>query len=400
VRERVAKITPEAARMVRAGHPWVFHDSLLRPLEQGSPGQPVPVADPDGAPLGVGVLEEGGAIALRMIGRDPHTPWDRDEVERRVAAALARRDRLALVGEGEALRWIHGEADGLPAFAADRYGEYLVAYRYGAAIDGVLDDVLAALEAAGRAAGIRGVYLQDRARPVTADERRPPAVLRAGRAAPPDVEAREDGLTFLIDVTAPVSPGLFLDLREGRRWAERLAAGRRVLNLFSFTGAFGVRAARAGAREVVNVDALARSHARCRQNLAASGLDPEACEALTGDVFKHLERLRRSDRRFDLVIVDPPPFSNVKGAVFSALRDWTDLVAAIAPVLAEGGELLAVSNAVRLGEEEWMLAVAEGVAAAGRSARLVGEAGLPPDFPVIPAFGEGRYLKVRLFEIG
>ena len=244
-----------------------------------------------------------------------------------------------------------------------------------------------------------GIYLQDRVRPVTPDERRPPAFHLAGKAAPPDLQVDEDGLRFHVDVTAPVSPGLFFDLREGRRLAEAWSEGRSVLNLFSFTGAFALRALRGGARSVTNVDAAARSHARCRQNLAASGYEPEACEAINGDVFKHLERFRQRDRVFDLVIVDPPPFSNVKGSVFSALRDYGDLIQAIAPVVAPGGLVLAVCNAVRLSEEEFLLAIGQGAAAAGRKACLLGECGLPADFPVLPAFIEGRYLKVKLLQL-
>ena len=192
-----------------------------------------------------------------------------------------------------------------------------------------------------------------------------------------------------------MSPGLFLDLREGRQWVEQLSAGKRVLNLFSFTGSFALRALRGGAAAVTNIDAAARSHARCRQNLEASQMDPEACEALTGDVFKHLERMRQRDRRFDLVVVDPPPFSRVKGKVFSALKDWRELVTAIADVTESGGEVIAVSNASRLPEGELLQAIGAGAVAAGRHARVLGERGLPPDFPVPPAFAEGHYLEIK-----
>ncbi|MGB1701273.1 MAG: class I SAM-dependent methyltransferase, partial [Nannocystaceae bacterium] len=176
------------------------------------------------------------------------------------------------------------------------------------------------------------------------------------------------------------------------------AKGRDVLNLFSFTGAFAVRAVRAGAANVTNVDAAARSHAKCRQNLAASGLDPEGCEALTGDVFKHLDRFSSRKEQFDLVVVDPPPFSNVKGSVFSALRDWGGLIEGIASVVAPGGRVLTVCNAARLTDGELLEAVGEGARRASREVRLVGECGLPGDFPVLPAFPEGRYLKVKLLE--
>src|SRR5690606_26200170 len=271
-------------------------------------------------------------------------------------------------------------------------------YKYAGAVDSYLDQLVPLLEQEFAPAGI---YLQDRTRAVAAEDshKRPPAQHLVGKPAPPEYEVEEDGLRFLVDVTAPVSPGLFLDLREGRRLLERHASGKRVLNLFSFTGALAMRAVRGGATEVTNVDAAARSHARCRQNLAASGMDPEACEALAGDVFKHLEKFRQRERLFDLVVVDPPPFSTVKGSMFSALDDWNQLAEAIAHVVAPAGELLAVANAAALTEEEFLSAVGEGSLKASRNARVIAETGLPPDFPVLAAFPEGKYLKVKLLSL-
>jgi 23S rRNA (cytosine1962-C5)-methyltransferase len=318
--------------------------------------------------------------------------WDDAEIGRRVEEAKTFREAKLGEGVGEACRLVHGEGDGLPGLAVDRLGEYLLVYKYSLGGEAYMDTLVSILEQVYSPAGI---YMQDRVRPVSSEDRRPPAFHLGGKTAPPEMEVEEDGLRFVVDVTAPVSPGLFLDLREGRRWAETLAAGKTVLNLFSFTGSFGLRAVRAGATAITHVDAAARAHAKCRQNLVASGMDPEACVPLVGDVFKHLERLRRRGDRFDLVVVDPPPFSRVKGKVFSALRDWHELMAAVAPVVAPGGEVLAISNASRLTEDELMAALGQGAIVGGRAARLVGERGLPLDFPVPPAFHEGRYLKIR-----
>jgi 23S rRNA (cytosine1962-C5)-methyltransferase len=392
--EGALKVAAPAARTLRAGHPWVFRDSLLRPLEGLAPGACVQIADEDGAPLGWGLVEPEGAIALRVVSTREQFAWTPEAIEARVQTAIAFRERALGEQVRNACRLIHAEADGLPGLAVDRLGDHLLIYKYSRAAESYLDTLVAILERTLDSGG--GVYMQDRLRPVVADDKRPPAFHLAGRPASPDVRVEEDGLVFLVDVTAPVSPGLFLDLREGRRWCERLAAGKRVLNLFSFTGAFALRAVRAGATTVVNVDSAARSHARCRQNLTASGLPPEACTAVVGDVFAQLERLRRRGETFDLVVVDPPPFSRVGGKVFSALQHWFDLVRAIAPVVAQGGHVLAVSNASRLAEEELMAAIGEGARAGDRDLLLVGETGLPADFPVPPAFIEGRYLKIRL----
>lgn len=390
--ERGLKVNEAAARGIRSGHPWVFRDSVRREIDGLEAGASVRVLDLDGRPLGWGLFEPQGAIAVRMVSVDPDFAWGESAVVARIDAALDLRTRLLGDAVASAVRLIHGEGDGLPGLAVDRLGDYLLVYKYSRAADAFLESLQNHLFERLRP---EGIYLQDRTRPVTPDQARPGATLLLGKAAPPEVTVVEDGLKFIVDVTAPVSPGLFLDLREGRRLLERLAPGRRVLNLFSFTGAFGVRAVRGGAASVANVDAAARSHQRCRQNLEASGLNPEACEALSGDVFKHLERLRRQDEYFDLVVVDPPPFSSVKGKVFSALRDWEELVAGIVKITAPGGEILAISNAAKLTEDELMAAVGSGGLRGSRELRLIGEAGLPPDFPVPPAFNEGRYLEVK-----
>lgn len=390
-RDRGLKVNTAAARGISSGHPWVFRDSVLRPLEGLQSGASVRVQDQDGNHLAWALYEPQGAIAARIVSLREDFEWGPEVIARRVELAVA--DRARLGDEvSAACRLIHTEGDSLPGVAVDRLGDYLLVYKYARVVDDYLDHLLDALDSQ---LSPRGIYLQDRVKPVTAEERRPGAALMRGKVAPTEITVEEDGLSFVVDVTAPVSPGLFLDLREGRRLCESVAKDKRVLNLFSFTGSFGLRALRGGAKSVVNIDAAARSHARCRQNLEASGLDAEACKALTGDVFKHLEKLRQRDELFDLVVVDPPPFSRVKGRVFSALRDWQSLIEAIAPVVAEGGEILAVSNASRLPEEHLMTALGAGAVHAHRGMRLVGECGLPADFPVPPAFSEGRYLRIK-----
>jgi 23S rRNA (cytosine1962-C5)-methyltransferase len=398
VRAAGAKVAEKGARFVRAGHPWVFREALLRPLIGFDAGALVPVADGDGKPLGFGLYEPEGAVALRMVAFGPEFEWNDAAMLERVRAAKAHRARWVEPGFVEAHRLIHADGDGFPGIAVDRYGEHLLVYKYARAADSYLDRLIPLLE---QEHAPTGIYLQDRTRSVVAEDssKRPPASLLAGKPAAPEFEVGEDGLRFLVDVTAPVSPGLFLDLREGRRLLERISKGKRVLNLFSFTGALALRAVRGGASEVVNVDAAARSHARCRQNLSASGMDPEACEALTGDVFKYLEKLKQRERLFDLVVVDPPPFSTVKGTSFSALTGWVQLAEAIAHVVAPGGEVLAVANAASVTEEEFLTSVGEGSTRAGRAARVIAECGLPPDFPVIAAFPEGKYLKVKLLAL-
>ena len=396
IRGPVVRVAKPAAAALRAGHPWVFGESMLRPLE-AELGAVVRVCDDEGGHVGWALADGDGAIAARMITRSQRAQWDSRIIDRHVQACVERRQGWAALADEDAHRVIAGDSEGLPGVAVDRYADYLLVYSYSPAVDTYLQPLLDSLVAH---CNPRGIYLQERWRPVTPDAAKGGARHVRGETAPVTTEVTEDGLTFLVDLTAPVSPGLFIDLREGRRLCETVAHGRTVLNLFSFTGAFALRCIRAGARSVANVDAAAKAHARCRQNLAASGLDPESCEPLTGDVFKHLEKLRQRKRQFDLVIVDPPPYSQVRGTRFSAQRDWHDLMRAVAGVTSPGGLVLAVSNAQRLSDAEFLTSLGSGTHAEGRELRLLEERGLPWDFAVQPAFSQGRYLKIKLLTVG
>jgi 23S rRNA (cytosine1962-C5)-methyltransferase len=206
----------------------------------------------------------------------------------------------------------------------------------------------------------------------------------------------EGTLRFGVDVTAPLSTGLFPDLREGRRAVERRARDRRVLNLFAYTGAISAYALRGGARAVMSVDLAAKAHARARRNLSLSAIDPESVEYVVGDVFKVLGDLRARHREFDLVVLDPPSFAQSKAGVFTTLKDYGALTAEAVRVLAPGGVLVAVANTVKLSVEEHDKALGDGASRAGADLRIIERCGLPPDFPVAPGFAEGNYLKCAI----
>jgi 23S rRNA (cytosine1962-C5)-methyltransferase len=217
-----------------------------------------------------------------------------------------------------------------------------------------------------------------------------------GNPAPVELEVSEDDLKFVVDVTAPLSTGLFADLREGRRAVRQWAKGRRVLNLFSYTGAISVYAQAGGASEVCAIDVAAKAHARARRNFSASGFDPEKPEHIVGDVFKVLARFVERGRTFDMVVVDPPAFASAAargGKPWSAMRDYAELITAALEVLAPGGLLAAASSTHKMSAEEFDRALAEGAMAAGTRLQVIDRRPLPADFPTVPGFPEASYLK-------
>ena len=390
VRRGTLRLPHEVVRRIRAGHPYVYREAAGRQMRD-RPGQVIELVTTDGEFIARGVADSEGGIAVRVLTRDKSQLIGTEFFQSRVRAAIALRRRCFDFDKFEAVRLINGESDGLPAITVERYGDYLVAQLYSSAAVACREAVYDALEAE---LSPRAIYEQRRFRSLGGEAPRGPADLVRGSAAPVELDVREGDYTFAVDVTAPLSTGLFLDLRGGREVIARWSRGRRVLNLFSYTGAISVYAARGGAKEVVAVDVAAKAHARSRRNFSLNGFDAEAQEHLVGDVFKVLAKLANRDRVFDMIVIDPPAFgTGGKGRPFSAINDYRELVAAALEVLTPDGVLVAVSSTRKLLPLEFESAVGEGALDAGRTLRIVERCGLPADFPQAPAFPEANYLK-------
>lgn len=393
VRRGTVRLPHDVARHVRLGHPWVYREALGQRVLRERPGAPIELVDPDGDFVARGIFDGETAIAVRVLTRDPGQQVGPELIGPRVASAVALRRRLLDLDALEAVRLVNAEGDGLPAIVVDRYGDFLVVQLFSGAVEGFRNALFDALEAQ---LSPRGIYEQRRYRPLSGDA--PPRVaaeLVRGQPAPVELEVGEAPLRFHCDVTAPLSTGLFADLREGRRAIATWARDRRVLNLFSYTGAISVYAAHGGAASVTSVDVAAKAHARARRNFALNDLDPEKPEWVVGDAFKVLAKFAERDRRFDMVAIDPPAFASGSrgGKPWSAVKDYGELVAAALSVLEPGGVLAAASSTHKLGLHDFELALADGAMRARTNLRIVDRRWLPPDFPTTPGFPEGNYLK-------
>ena len=388
------RLAGDVAARIRAGHPWLYREALgPRPITP-EPGTPIDLIDPDGEFVGRGLYDADSAIAVRVFVRNPDVLIDGKLIRERIKAAVALRKRVLAFDKLGSMRLVNGESDGLPGIVVERYADYLVIQLYSAAVAHLREDLYDALmdELAPKA-----IYEQRRYRSLGGEApRQAGADLVRGNAAPVEVEVKENDLSFVVDVTAPLSTGLFADLREGRRAVRHWAEGRRVLNLFSYTGAISVYAQAGGATEVCAIDVAAKAHARARRNFAASGFDPEKPEHIVGDVFKVLARFVERGRTFDMVVVDPPAFASAAargGKPWSAMRDYSELITAALDVTAPGGLLIAASSTHKMTSDEFERALADGAMGAGTRLQIIDRRPLPPDFPTVPGFPEGNYLK-------
>ena len=397
VRRGSVKVSGEIATRLRNGHPYLFRDALgSRPLQQAS-GDLVEILDPAGEFVAKGLYDPHGPIAIRVVTRDPSGIFDGETIHRRVETARRLREQLLPADGSDCFRVLHNEGDGIPSVTVDKYGDYLVAHLFSSSMEPLRDALYDALEDVWKP---KSIYEQKRYKPQAGDGPREPAQLVRGQVAPVEIEVNEGGTKFVVDVTAPLGTGLFVDLREGRKAIANYAPGRRVLNLFSYTGAFSVWAAKAGAREIVSVDLAPKAHARARRNLTANGLDESKHEFIAGDAFKVLYKMGERQRLFDLIILDPPSFAQAKGKTFSVQKDYRELVEAALAVAAPGALMAAVSNTMKISAEEIDRAIGDAAVRQRRQVRVVERRGLPADFPVPAGFIDGHYLKFFLCAVG
>jgi 23S rRNA (cytosine1962-C5)-methyltransferase len=357
-------------------------------------GTQIDLIDEEGEFVGRGLLDNDSSIAVRVFTRRQDAPMDAALIADRVRAAIALRGRLVDGAALQAIRLINAESDGLPGIVVEKYNQYLVVQLFSSAIVGLRDALYDALVAELSPAAI---YEQRRYRSLGGEApRQTAAELVRGNPAPVEFEVQEDDLKFWVDVTSPLSTGLFADLREGRRAVRKYAKGRRVLNLFSYTGAISVYAQAGGATEVCAVDVAPKAHARARRNFTASGFDGEKPELIVGDALKVLSKFAERKRMFDMVVIDPPAFASATargGKPWSAIRDYSDLVTACLRVTVPGGLLVAASSTHKVTASEYELALADGAYGAQTQLQIIERCGLPPDFPTIPGFPEAAYLK-------
>jgi 23S rRNA (cytosine1962-C5)-methyltransferase len=395
---RVA-VRKRLARAIRGGHPWIYREALAA-APQLPDGTTVLVVDADDRPLGCGFWDATSPIAVRVLGevRQAELPG---EIDRRIAEALGRRLASLDRGQTDAFRWIHGEADRLPGIHLDVYGGALSLRFDGAGPRAFYRDLPERLRAAAARAEL----------PVeTIVERRPrggEATPETGGAAvvsgvPPaeEIEVRENGLRFGVDLLRGQKGGLFLDQRENRALVRTLANGRRVLNLFGYTGGFSIYAAAGGARQTVTVDVAAPAIAAARRNFERNGLPvDDGTRFAVEDAFAYLTRAAAEGARFDLVISDPPSFAPNRRALATGLSAYRRLHRLCAAVAAPGAIFCAASCSSHVDREAFLATVHDGVREAGRRAELRELRGAGFDHPVLPQFPEGAYLKFAVLAL-
>lgn len=382
------RLKPKKEESLLRFHPWVFSGAIAS-LPQGlEEGETVRVAASDGTPLGCGHYEIG-SIAVRML------TWDADVADEpglyasRLADAWRLRQALGLKRpDNDTFRLVHGEGDFLPGCVVDVYGPTAVLQAHSPGIHfgrRVVAEQIVALPGL----GVRNVYYKsDTTLPYKA-HLDPVNAYIVGRNE--GTVSMENGLRFNIDWLRGQKTGFFVDQRDNRSLLEKYAPGRRVLNMFCYTGGFSVYALRGGASLVHSVDSSAKAVALTDANVALNFPDDSRHQSFAEDAFDYLGRTRAGE--YDLVVLDPPAFAKHRTALANAMRGYRRLNAAAMEKIAPGGVLFTFSCSQAVSPEQFRLAVFTAAAQTRRRVRILHQLHQPADHPVNIYHPEGEYLK-------
>jgi len=355
-----------------------------------APGDWVRVVSAQGDALGFGHWSPHSQIRVRMLTLGKEPPPE-DWLQARIRAAVSRRENSALLGETDGVRLVNAEADGLPGLVADRYGDQVVVRLTAAGMATRREEVALALrEVTGAASGF---------------ERADAAALRReglpahqgplwGEAPTGTLPVQERGRRYQVDVVHGQKTGFYLDQRDARDLVQQVARGRRVLDLFAYTGGFSVAAACGGAAAAVLVETSADALALARRNLAENAPDFEA-RFEARDAF---EFVRRDGERYDLVVIDPPPLARRRSDVPKAARAYKDVLLHGLRRAAPNALVLAFACSHHVSPDLFRKIVFGASLDAGRPVRVLRSLGAPVDHPVSIDHPEGAYLNGLLLE--
>jgi 23S rRNA (cytosine1962-C5)-methyltransferase len=379
-----------ADSFIKRKHPWIFSGAIE--LVDGKPsiGETVQIFTLDKKLVGFGSFSPLSQIRVRVWSFNTEKEINSDFFKRRILAATELRKKLIDNSQTNAFRIINSESDGLPGLIVDQYADFLV-YQFlssGAEFNKriiieILNDFLKPV----------GIYERSDLEVRTKEGLQPTQGLLKGNAPDDLIEVRENGFKFLVDIKNGHKTGFYLDQKDNRKLVSEFSKGKSVLNCFSYTGGFSVYALASGAKKVTQVEASASAIDLSMKNFKLNNLDSSLVENINGDVFEVLRKFRDERKTFDLIILDPPKFTESTSQIQKASRGYKDINLLAIKLLNPGGILFTFSCSGHISPELFRKIVADAALDSGREVKIIRQLTQSLDHPVATNFPEGLYLK-------
>ncbi|HZP12439.1 MAG TPA: class I SAM-dependent rRNA methyltransferase [Nevskiaceae bacterium] len=381
----VLRLKAHEERRLRQGHLWIYSNEIdvaQTPLKGVTPGSLCRFEEARGKPLGIGYVNPSTLLCARLLTGKGDATIDADWLARRIESALALRTRIYPTPH---YRLVYGESDGLPGLVVDRYGEVLVAQLTTAGMENLKAAVIEALQSVIKP---RGILLRNdtSAREVEGL----PLYEEPIGDVPELAEVIEGECTFAAPILRGQKTGWFFDQHDNRDRLARYVKGARVLDVFSYVGAWGVRAMKLGAASVGCVDSSEPALEAAHENAERNGFE---IEAIQGQALEVMKALRADGRQYEVVVVDPPALIKKRKDFEAGLEHYATLNRAAMNLLTPDGILIACSCSHHMEEESLQRVLLREARRNGRRLQLLERGAQGPDHPVHPAIPETRYLK-------
>jgi len=370
-------------------HPWVFSGAVDRLEGSVHSGDTVQLCDAQGGFLAWAAYNSQSQIVARVWSWQPEDKIDADFFQRKIANALATRKDLRLDQNSNGMRLVHGESDGLPGLIVDQYADVLVLQLGSAGAERWRDTFADCLQVL-----CQPVCIYERSDSDGRELEGLPLRSEVLRGQLPDnLSITENGISIAVDVSAGQKTGFYLDQRDNRALIGELSAGREVLNCFCYTGGFSLYALRGDASTVLSIDSSAEALQLAQRNVELNGLDASRAEWQDNDVFEALRKLRDQNRKFDLIVLDPPKFAPTAAFAEKAARAYKDINLLGFKLLRPGGLLATFSCSGGISDDLFQKIIAGAALDAGVDAQIIHRVHAAADHPVLLSFPEGAYLK-------
>jgi 23S rRNA (cytosine1962-C5)-methyltransferase len=389
----ILKKGKEKAAILR--HPWIFSGALDKIKGKPANGEIVAVWSASQEFLAYGYFNDQSRVALRLLEWDQEVTIDEAWYTQKLEKAIASRAHL-LNENTNTCRLIFSEADFLPGLIVDKYADYLAVQILSAGIESVKETIINILRSI---LNPKGIFDKSDAGARKHENLEPEQGLLWGEEPPKFIEVKENGVIYHINIADGQKSGFYCDQRDNREILAAYTQGKSVLDCFCYSGGFTLNSLRAGAAHVTSVDSSALAIETLKHNLSLNGFSKALQTSFQSDVNKQLRVFKEENRKFDVIVLDPPKYAPSRSALDRAARAYKDLNRLGMLLLEPGGILATYSCSGAVDMETFKQIIAWAALDAGREVQIIKQFHQPEDHPIRMSFPEGEYLKGLLLRV-